>query len=65
MNRKDQYKIYAMSLDDFATRKITEQSVLNFTCDDQYIFYEARTDSKKYRIDRDGENDLLLEDQND
>lgn len=65
LNRKDQYKIYAMSLDDFATRKITEQSVLNFTCDDQYIFYEARTDSKTYRIDRDGENDLLLEDKND
>lgn len=60
LNRKDQYKIYAMSLDDFTIRKITDQSVLTFTCDDQYIFYEGRDNLKKYRIDRDGENDILI-----
>ena len=49
-----------MNLDDFTVRKITDQSVLSFTCDDQYIFYENSTDLKKYRIDRDGQNNTLL-----
>ncbi|MEK3889808.1 DUF5050 domain-containing protein [Bacillus sp. FSL K6-3431] len=60
LNRQDQYKIYAMNLDDFTTRKITDKSVLSFTSDDQTIFYEGRDDLKKYRIDRDGENDTLI-----
>lgn len=60
LNRKDQYKIYSMNLDDFTIRKITDKSVLSFTYDDQYIFYEDRDNVKKYRIDRDGENDTLI-----
>lgn len=60
LNRQDQYKIYAMNLDHSTIRKITDKSVLVFTCDDQYIFYEGRDDLKKYRIDRDGANDTLI-----
>lgn len=60
LNRKDQYKIYAMNLDDFTIQKIADKPVLSFTYDDQYIFYESRDDLRKYRIDRDGENDTLI-----
>ncbi len=60
LNRKDQYKIYAMNLDNFTIRKITEKSVLTFTCDDQYIYFEDRDDIKSYRIDFDGEGEVLM-----
>ena len=59
INRKDQYKIYGLDLSNSRVRKITDKSVLNFTCDDQYIFYESRDDLMKYRIDRDGEHNTL------
>lgn len=62
LNRKDQYKIYAMNLDDLTIQKVTDKSVLSFTVDDQYIFYEDRNDFKGYRIDRDGRNDTILKD---
>ncbi|WII38978.1 DUF5050 domain-containing protein [Paenibacillus thiaminolyticus] len=60
LNRKDQQKIYAMSLSDSAIRKITDKTALDFRCDDQYIFYVNKADLKKYRIDRDGRNDSLF-----
>nr|WP_275444067.1 DUF5050 domain-containing protein [Lysinibacillus fusiformis] len=59
LNRKDQQKVYSMNLNSLTSRKIIDKSVLNFTCDDQYIFYESETNLKKYRIDRDGKNDGL------
>ncbi|MBS4189759.1 DUF5050 domain-containing protein [Bacillus sp. FJAT-49705] len=62
LNRKDQYKIYVMNLEDFTFQKITDKSVLNFTLDDQYIFYKNKVDLKRYRIDRDGQNDELVQD---
>lgn len=60
LNRRDQQRIYAMNLDDFTTRKLTDKSVLRFTCDEKYIFYENKADHKKYRMDRDGHNDTLV-----
>ncbi|GIP35360.1 DUF5050 domain-containing protein [Paenibacillus sp. J2TS4] len=62
INRKDKQKIYAMNLGDFSTRKITDKSVMSFTCDGTYIYYEDKGDLKKYRIDRDGQNDTLVSD---
>lgn len=61
LNRKDQYKIYVMNLNDSSLKELTDKSVLTFTLDDQYIFYENKTDSKRYRIDRDGQNNVLVQ----
>lgn len=60
LNRKDEKKIYAMDLKDFTIQKITDKSVLFFTADDQYIFYEDEASLEKYRIGRDGKNDTLI-----
>lgn len=60
LNRKDKYRIYALDLSDTTIRKITDRSVLSFTCDDVYIFYEGRDDLKKYRINRNGDQDTLI-----
>lgn len=64
LNRKDKYKIYALDLNDNTIRQITGKSVLSFTCDDQYIFFEGRDDLKKYRINRmnrNGDHETLIE----
>src|SRR5690606_4478685 len=53
INRKDKQKIYAMNLRDFSIRKITDKTVLTFTFDGNYIYYESKADLKTYRIDRD------------
>lgn len=60
LNRKDRQKIYALDLRNSTLRKITDKSVLAFHCDEKYIFYEDRADLKKYRMDRDGNNDMLV-----
>ncbi|SDZ68353.1 protein of unknown function [Evansella caseinilytica] len=65
VNRQDQHKIYAMNLDNSTIEKIVDKPVWSFTCDDQYIYYQGKYDNKSYRVDRDGENDTLLEDEND
>lgn len=60
LNRKDHSKIYTMNLEDSTIRKITDKSVWSFTCDDQYIYYEAKEDNQRYRIDRDGQDNTLV-----
>ncbi|MGE7997841.1 DUF5050 domain-containing protein [Lysinibacillus sp. NPDC093190] len=60
LNRKDQNKIYVMNLNSFKIKKITETSVASFTCNDQYIYYENKNSSEKYRIGRDGQNNTLI-----
>lgn len=62
LNRKDQQKIYALNLSDFSTRKITDKSALYFTSNGTHIIYESKLDLKKYRIDRNGHNDMLIPD---
>lgn len=65
VNRKDQYKIYALDLENGTTRKITDKSVWDgFTYDDQHIYYESRQ-NKEYRIDRNGEGEILMGDESD
>ncbi|MGN7384936.1 DUF5050 domain-containing protein [Paenibacillus sp. SAFN-117] len=60
INRKDKQKIYAMNLRDFSIRKITDKTVLTFTFDGNYIYYESKADLKTYRIDRDGQEETLI-----
>lgn len=62
LNGKDRQRIYAMNLRDSTLRKVTDKSVLSFTCDDRHIFYVNEADLKKYRVDRDGRNETLVPD---
>jgi hypothetical protein len=59
VNRQDNYSIYAMNLSNSNIRKIINKPVWSFTCDDDYIYYESKIDNKSYRIDKDGQNDVL------
>jgi len=61
LNRQDAQKIYALNLKDASTRKITDKPVLSFTYDNEYIYFENKVDLKNYRIDRDGQNETLIE----
>ena len=61
LNRKDQQKIYALDLRDSTFRKITDVPVQSIHCDGQSIFYVNKEDLKQYRIDRDGQNDTLIQ----
>lgn len=51
INRKDQYKIYTLNLDNFKTRKVTEESVVNFSYDNNFIYYESKNSLDSYRVD--------------
>ncbi|GAB6989716.1 DUF5050 domain-containing protein [Paenibacillus pini] len=59
LNRKDQQKMYSMSLHDLTLRKITGSSVQEFHCDKQYIYYVNKSDLQKHRMDINGENNIL------
>lgn len=60
INRQDNYRIYALNLTDFQIRKVMNKPVWSITCDDDYIYYDSKIDNKFYRIDKDGQNDKLL-----
>ena len=57
LNPQDNGRIYAMDLNDFSLRKITEDAVYVFHNDDSYIYYANEDDNKYlYRIDFEGKN---------
>ena len=62
INRKDKRKIYSMRLDDYTVQKITDKPALWFSCDDQYIYYQDYEGLEQYRIDRDGQNEMVITD---
>ncbi|MSU03291.1 DUF5050 domain-containing protein [Tissierella pigra] len=52
LNPRDNGRIYAMDLNDFSLRKITEDAAYTFHYDDRYIYYSNEDDNKYlYRID--------------
>ena len=58
VNPRDTGRIYAMDLNDFSLRKITEDAAsYAFHYDDSYIYYANEDDNKYlYRVDFDGKN---------
>lgn len=57
LNPQDNCRIYAMDLNYFSLRKITEDAVYVFHYDDSYIYYANEDDNKYlYRIDFEGKN---------
>lgn len=57
LNPRDNCRIYAMDLDDFSQKKITENTAYTFHCDDRYIYYANEDDHNYlYRIDFEGKN---------
>ncbi|WP_067843761.1 DUF5050 domain-containing protein [Amphibacillus sediminis] len=64
INRQDNYSIYAMNLSDSNIRKITNKPAWSITSDDDYIYYNSKIDNELYRIDRDGQNEMLLNEDN-
>ncbi len=52
LNRMDEKKLYALNLSDNAVRKVLNKTVLNFYCDDTFIYYQDMEDLKEYKINR-------------
>jgi hypothetical protein len=51
LNRLDQKKMYAFNLLDNSNRKVLDKTVLDFSCDKKYIYYQGE-DLLKYQIER-------------
>ncbi|MBC5638710.1 DUF5050 domain-containing protein [Ornithinibacillus sp. BX22] len=64
INRQDNYSIYAMNLSDSNIRKITNKPAWSITGDDDFIYYKSKIDNELYRIDRDGQNEMLINEDN-
>ncbi|WP_062049621.1 DUF5050 domain-containing protein [Bacillus sp. JCM 19034] len=60
VNRQDSHRIYAMDLNDSTVQKISNNPVWSFTYNNQYIYYTSKLDNEQYRINRDGENETLI-----
>ncbi len=57
LNPRDNNRIYAMDLDDFSQRKITDDAAYAFHFDNDYIYYSNEYDNNcLYKIDWKGEN---------
>lgn len=51
LNRLDQKKMYAFNLLDSTNRKVLDKTVLDFSCDEKYIYYQGE-DLLEYQMDR-------------
>lgn len=53
LNRLDQKKLYTLNLLDNSVKKVLDKTVLDFSCDNKYIYYQGE-DLKKYQIYKEG-----------
>lgn len=51
LNRLDQKKLYAFNLIDNSNRKVLDKTVMDFSCDQKYIYYQGE-DLLRYQIER-------------
>lgn len=60
VNRQDNHRLYAMDLNNSTVQKLTDKPVWSFTYDNQFIYYTSKLNNERYRIDRNGQNETLL-----
>lgn len=60
VNLKDYGKLYEYDRNTETNRKITDEGVLSFDCDDTYVFYKSSADTYEYRIYRKGNGRKLI-----